>query len=168
MLSLNPGSSHLLAVWFWQSHLTSLSFQFSSVKLGTRALRNCSRQCRQTIWHRVGVHYGDGVVEVTLVVALGPWSKPTCAVGPDRGGLASREVPSLDRPRDLPLHIQLLPPCPTPLLLPHPLQASALQAFLALQPHPQTMALPDFPGVSEPVWGPPQGEILWQRGGLQG
>lgn len=79
-------------------------------------------------------------VEVMAVAALGPWSQPAPLVGPDVGGQAFREAPSLDRPKDLLLCGQLLwASClHTPPLSPLPLHTPALQALLGLQPHPQT------------------------------
>ena len=112
----------------------------------------------QTTRHIVGARHGDAGGGVTVVVALGPWSQPTCLVGADGGGQASRKVPSLDRPQDLLPHVQLLRAsclhalpfyslplaCSCPAGFPGPPATSSNQ-----------MALPGFPEEAEPVWGPP-------------
>lgn len=67
----------------------------------------------QTTRHIVGARHGDGDGGVTVVVAPGPWSQPTCLVGADGGGQASRKVSSRDRPQDLLPPASILSPCPT-------------------------------------------------------
>lgn len=80
---------------------------------------------------------------VIVVVALGPCSQSAPLLGPEAGGRAVRKAVPHDRPQDLAPHVHLLwafclhAPCLHPL----PWHAPALQAFLALQPPPQTVWL---------------------------
>lgn len=83
-------------------------------------------------------------VEVMVVVALGLGLSLLLWGGPDVGEGVPMEALPLDRPKDLHFHVQLLwTSClHTPPLHPLPLALSpALQALLALQPHPQTKRL---------------------------